>query len=400
MSLANGVAEPGFRDKGRIAGEDAGAKGSARVRLAYLDGLRALAASYVVAFHAVTGFYGPELTGSLRFLRRLFAYGHEAVAVFIVLSGYCLMLPVVRKDAARLPLELAGFVQRRARRILPPYFATLAASLALLALVPVLRTRSGTTWDDSLPGLELGPIVTHALVVHNWFPRWGVQINGPLWSVATEWQIYFFFPLLLLPVWRRFGMAAALAVAAAVGYAPLGFAPEAAKLAIPWYLLLFALGMAAAAIGFSERPSERSLRVRVAWPLLSGGLWLACLALSNAAPGAWFGLKPLSDALVGAATASLLLALTSKVSEGRPSRLLAFLERRPLLALGHFSYSLYLTHLPVLALVYFAVRPLRLGAPLSALALLTLGGAASLLVAYVFHVTVERRFMPSGRTIR
>jgi peptidoglycan/LPS O-acetylase OafA/YrhL len=73
--------------------------------------------------------------------------------------------------------------------------------------------------------------------------------------------------------------------------------------------------------------------------------------------------------------------------------LLPLLESRPLLALGHFSYSLYLTHLPVLALGYFALRPLGLGAPQSALLLLVLGGAAAVAVAYAFHVAVERRFM-------
>lgn len=392
MSLADGVAEPGFRDKARIAGEVA-LPGAARVRLAYLDGLRAIAACYVVAFHAVTGFYAPQLTGHFRFLRRLFAYGHESVAVFIVLSGYCLMLPVVRKDAERLPLELAGFVKRRARRILPPYFAALVLSLSLLAAVPVLRTRSGTTWDDSLPGLALGPILSHALVVHNWFPSWGVQINGPFWSVATEWQIYFFFPLLLLPVWRRFGMGGTLLVAGIVGYAPLVFAPGPAKLAIPWYLLLFAFGMAAAAVGFSARASERTWRERVPWGVVAGVLWLSCLALSNAAPAAWFGLKLGSDALVGLAATALLVHLTGRAASGAPSRLLVLLEARPLLTLGHFSYSLYLTHLPILALVYFALRPLGLAAPLGALLLLVLGGAASVLVAHAFHVAVERRFM-------
>jgi peptidoglycan/LPS O-acetylase OafA/YrhL len=394
MSLVDGFAEPGFRDKGGIAVEQAPAPAQARVRLAYLDGLRALAAAYVVAFHAVLGFYGSDLNGPFRILRRVFAYGHESVAVFIVLSGYCLMLPVVRSDAQALPLDFRRFVQRRARRILPPYFATVAGSLLLIALVPVLQQRSGTTWDDSLPGLDWGAVATHLLVVHNWFPRWGVQINGPLWSVATEWQIYFFFPLLLLPVWRRSGMVGALIAATVVGYSPLAFARGPAWLAIPWYLLLFAFGMAAAAIGFAQRPLEQRLRQSANWARLSGLLWLTCLLLSNAAAGLWFGLKPLSDLLVGLATATLLLNLTGKAAASATSvGFLRLLESKPLVGLGNFSYSLYLTHLPVLALGYFALKPLDLPAPAAAFALLTFGGGASLAFAYVFHVGVERRFM-------
>ncbi len=380
----------GLADAGEVGNATSAAT---RVRLPYLDGLRALAACYVVGFHAVIGFYGNALTGPWRLMRRLFAFGHEAVAVFIVLSGYCLMLAVVRNEARGLNQDFAAFIGRRAFRILPPYYAALAGSLALLACVPVLRTSTGTMWDDSLPGLEVGPIVSHLLVVHNWFPSWGVQINGPLWSVATEWQIYFFFPLLLLPLWKRFGIVATLGGAALLGYAPLVFAPGPAQLAIPWYLLLFAFGMAAAAVGFSERATERRLRESMPWPLISGGAWTCCLLFGTAAGRIWFSLKPLTDVLVGFATAALLIHLTRHAMSSTPSRVLGLLEWRPLLRVGHFSYSLYLTHLPVLALGYFLLRPLGLSAPLAAVVLLGLGGLASLGVAYLFHVAIERHFL-------
>src|SRR6478609_8926959 len=219
MSAQQGFAEPGGQDKER----------SLPLRLPYLDGLRALASGYVVLFHALPGFSVPYLVGPWRLLKRTFAYGHEAVAIFIVLSGYCLMLPVVRRDPTRLGVALGRFIGRRGKRILPPYFGALAVSLALLAAVPQLRTSTaGTIWDDSLPGLDAAAIVTHLLVVHNWSRAYGYQINGPLWSVASEWQIYFFFPLLLLPLWRRFGPLAALLGAALLGYAPLWLAPVGA----------------------------------------------------------------------------------------------------------------------------------------------------------------------------
>jgi peptidoglycan/LPS O-acetylase OafA/YrhL len=205
-------------------------------------------------FHAAIGFPRGELEGPWRLMRRLLSFGHEAVAVFIVLSGYCLMLPVVRRGGDRLPRSVGNFIARRAFRILPPYYATIVLSLVLIATVPVLsRGGSGTIWDDSLPGLALAPILAHAFVLHNWFPEWAFQINGPLWSVATEWQIYFFFPWLLLPLWRRFGLVTAFLVAAVVGYVPLAIVTARASAAIPWYLALFALGMGAAAVVHSSR---------------------------------------------------------------------------------------------------------------------------------------------------
>jgi len=393
MSDEEGFAEPSGRDKGRSPELAANLPAAPRVRLAYLDGLRALAASYVLGFHAVLGFGAHQLTGPWRILRRAFAFGHEAVAVFIVLSGYCLMLPVIRGQHGT-KVALVPFMRRRAFRILPPYFAALAGSLLLMASVSALRTpNSGTIWDDSLPGLELGAVLSHLLVVHNWFPAWSYQINGPLWSVASEWQIYFFFPLLLLPVWQRLGIVATLSVAAVLGYTPLLFARSAAMVMIPWYLLLFVFGMLAAAVGFSPEPRLKRWREGVPWQLVCGLVWLGCGTFAMVMGQFWFAHKPLADLLVGLATTTLLIYLTGRSASAQRGRLLPLLESKALTGLGHFSYSLYLTHLPVLALLYFALHPLGWSPAQLALVLLGCGTLASLVVAYAFHVVIERRFI-------
>lgn len=365
-------------------------------RLQYLDGLRALAAVYVVMFHAVLGFAGFQLTGRWRLFRGAMAFGHEAVAVFIVLSGYCLMLPVVHGQGRDPSTAFVAYLGRRARRILPPYFVALALTLGSIALVPALaQPHTGTIWDDSLPAFSSGPILAHVLLVHNWLPAFSYRINGPLWSVATEWQIYFFFPLLLVPLWRRFGISATFLLAAALGYAPLLLIPEAAMTAIPWYLALFTLGMAAAEANFSPAATALKSRAFFGNVWASGVLWALCLAVGLGAPRLWFRFKPITDLLVGAATAALLVYLTERVKarSGKANLLLSVLESRPAQLVGHFSYSLYLTHLPVVALVYFSLQPLALSAP--ALACSTLIGSlvASLVVAYPFHLLIERPFM-------
>src|SRR5215203_1884331 len=107
-------------------------------RLAFLDGLRGLAASYVVLHHAALLVPPSGLTGPATVARFLLRHGHYAVAVFIVLSGYCLMLPVARDPLGRLPGGTLAFFGRRARRILPPYYAALVLCWALIALVPEL----------------------------------------------------------------------------------------------------------------------------------------------------------------------------------------------------------------------------------------------------------------------
>jgi peptidoglycan/LPS O-acetylase OafA/YrhL len=365
-----------------------------KLRLSYLDGLRAAAALYVVLFHAVLGF-AVELSGPYRALRLVFGFGHEAVAIFIVLSGYCLMLPVARAPDNLLAGGFWGYLGRRALRILPPYFAALAVSLLLIRYLPVLgQGGTGTIWDDSLPGIGLWPIASHLLLFHNWFPEWAYQINGPLWSVASEWQIYFFFPLLLLPIWRRSGVVMVL-MAAVIGYAPLLFAREGALRAVPWYLLLFGLGMLAAGIGFADRGPERWLRSNVSWSKLSFGLWLACAVGGTLGARIWFRFLPLTDLLVGSAAAALLVHCTSQLQAGAArGPVLRALESRLLVGIGHFSYSLYLTHLPIVALCFFGLRGLGVAsAPVLAVAMMASALPASLLVAYAFYWLVERHFI-------
>jgi peptidoglycan/LPS O-acetylase OafA/YrhL len=363
-------------------------------RLGYLDGLRAAASVYVVLFHAVIGFPRGELAGPWRLLRRTFSFGHEAVAIFIVLSGYCLMLPVVRSGKDKVLGGFGRFIGRRAFRILPPYYASVVASLLLIASVDVLaRPGSGTIWDDSLPGLELGPIAGHVFLVHNWVRAWAFQINGPLWSVASEWQIYFFFPLLLLPVWRRFGALVCVLVALAVGYAPLLFVPVEAKIAIPWYLALFALGMIAAAIVHVPRAFEQTLRARAPWGRLSLALIASAVIGGWFFGPLWFKAKPLTDLWLGLATAVLLVQMALEVEAGAPSRLTRWLSSNPAVAVGHMSYSLYLTHLPVLALCHFALDGLALSPGVHGLALLAVGAPLSLLVGWLFFLAVERPCM-------
>ncbi len=365
-----------------------------RLRLAHLDGLRAVASVYVVVFHAVIGFPRGELTGVWRVLKRAAAFGHEAVAVFIVLSGYCLMLPIARSGGERLSRGFGSFIGRRAFRILPPYYAAVLLSLLLLANVPVLgQPGTKTIWDDSLPGLGAGPIASHLLLVHNWFPEWAFQINGPLWSVATEWQIYFLFPLLLLPLWRRFGLVACLVGAILLGYAPLVFYAPGAKTAIPWYLGLFALGMGAAAISHGKKAFDRSLFTRVNWGRLTLALW-AVSGIGGWFFGTiWFQLKSLTDLLLGLATATLLVHAASELEANKPSILTRWLGSRPAVAVGHMSYSLYLTHLPVLALLHFALEPLSLAPGVHALALLAVGLPLSVVLAWLFYLAVERPCM-------
>jgi peptidoglycan/LPS O-acetylase OafA/YrhL len=104
---------------------------------------------------------------------------------------------------------------------------------------------------------------------------------------------------------------------------------------------------------------------------------------------------PVSDTLVGAATAVALVHYTRHAASETSAKpiVLRWLESGPMVELGRFSYSLYLTHLPVVALVYLALRRLELAPEIQMLAMIAVSVPASLGAAYAFYAAFERRFV-------
>jgi peptidoglycan/LPS O-acetylase OafA/YrhL len=316
-----------------------------RGRVAGLDGLRGLAALYVVVNHIFERAFPGYPADHAPFWAAGFIYGRFAVVVFIVLSGLSLALAPAR-DGWRLD-GVARFGRRRAWRILPAYWAALAFSLAVawLILPPP---------GEAVPDLQ--SVLANALLVQNVFPA--ATPNRSFWSIAIEAQLYVLFPLLLLAVRRR--GAAVMAAAVTLLVAMVGIAvPHIARLdafatqSPPDLAALFALGMVAAGV---VSAGER----RRSWPWA----WLALAAAAPVLATIWWrgSVWTLDDLLwvdiaLGPAIACLLAALVT----GRPARLVRLLDTRPLRSLGLSSYSLYLTHGPIVVVLYEKVVAGRVG---------------------------------------
>ena len=166
-----------------------------RERLEYLDGVRGAASFYVMLTHLVL-FINPVLFSTVRWLTPATAwmrYGRVSVSIFIVLSGYCLMLPVARSAQSTIAGGLWPYLVRRARRIMPPYYAALLISLALMWALSARIDQVGTFWSTMKP-VNAKVVISHLLLIHNFNNDWISRIDAPMWSVATEWQIYFLFP--------------------------------------------------------------------------------------------------------------------------------------------------------------------------------------------------------------
>jgi peptidoglycan/LPS O-acetylase OafA/YrhL len=95
-----------------------------------------------------------------------------------------------------------------------------------------------------------------------------MSINPPMWSVATEWQIYFLFPLWLLPIWRRFGILKATIFAYIIGLIPVYLFDGLFEQS--FYVGIFSLGMVAAEISFSQKP--RCIAIKNLFPWVTLGI--------------------------------------------------------------------------------------------------------------------------------
>jgi peptidoglycan/LPS O-acetylase OafA/YrhL len=310
--------------------------GHARLRVAGLDGVRGLAALFVVVNHVFLRAFPGYPLDRAPFWAGWFIYGRFAVVVFIVLSGFSLALSPARHGWR---LEgISRFAQRRAWRILPAYWAALTFSLAVAWLIV---PQPGHGVPDAKSVLVNGLLVQNLVGAHS--------PNAAFWSTAVEAQLYLVFPLLLLMVrrWSALVMVATVTlVIAAVGL--LGPHISGVDTFViqspPDLAALFALGvLSAGVVGVSA--------ARRSWP------W-AWLALAAAAPvvatiwwqGSVWTLDHLFwvDLALGPAIACLLVGLTT----GHRTPLLRLLDARPVRNLGTCSYSLYLTHAPIVIIVY------------------------------------------------
>jgi peptidoglycan/LPS O-acetylase OafA/YrhL len=306
-------------------------------------------------------------------------FGHYAVSVFIVISGYCLATPIAARPERA--FDLREFAVRRFKRIYPAYGGALIVSAIVFYPWIAPRLVHVPPVGDFVPA-----VAAHVLLIHNLFPATSEFLNAPMWSVALEAQIYVVFGLLLVPLWRRYGIGVQLAVAVVLGLLPHYALHGALDWTCPWFLGLFAVGVCAA--HFARRPG------RVPWrPLAIACAVSACIAVPvlHAQPDArGYGPYLATDYVVGLAVALFFVA--SADGPGvvwLPARAVGF---RPFELLGMISYSVYLLHFVVVFSVYDAIKNRNLGGVPAILAYLAVIPCV-LALAYVSYRVLERRFM-------
>lgn len=352
-----------------------------KIRFDFLDGIRGLAALWVVLYHSML--FNGHTTDGIKWSNNIFlnvfqkplSIGALAVAVFIVLSGFCLAIPVVNNN-----LELKGgfkrYITRRAKRLIPPYYIALILSIALIYLFPLLQEPKNTAWDSKIP-ITFGALMSHIGLFHNLKLDWIFKLNGAHWSIATEWQIYWFFPLMLL-LWRKYNVYISFIAIFLIAIVIRKIVP----FAVPEFLVLFFMGVVCCYFSFRVSLYNR-LNLPASIIALIGILMFFIFKKTS---------PLIMNLVVGFFFSYFLYA--SIIFKRLQGKKLFLLESKPVEHLGKISYSLYLVHGPFLALAnIYLLENFDLSNDTRQLLLFAFVIVFILPLSTAFYHLVEKRFL-------
>jgi peptidoglycan/LPS O-acetylase OafA/YrhL len=183
--------------------------------LPILDCFRGLAILFVVGLHCLSGqvkalslipalSHQSLLKALIYFVYTVLDLGVYGVAIFFVVSGFCIHLSYRRSQSS-------GWLVFYTRRIFRLYPAYLCSLFFFIVVLP------STRWSEGMSKAHWLDLALHLSLAHNLLPQTFATIDEPYWSLAIEFQLYLLFPLLLLMA-NRIGWRQTLAVTAVVEF--------------------------------------------------------------------------------------------------------------------------------------------------------------------------------------
>ncbi|MCX6457221.1 MAG: acyltransferase family protein [Actinobacteria bacterium] len=340
---------------------------SATNKILEIQGLRALAATLVLVFHA-----------------KFISGGFVGVDIFYVISGFLITGLLLKELNSNGRISLKAFYLRRSKRLLPASFLVLfvTAIFAWLVLPPISR---GSIGRD---------LIATTLYISNYLFSWWQNDYQNLnatpspfihyWSLAVEEQFYIFWPLFIIALAklksaRKFliGFSTATIITFALGVWLTIVAPIWAFYSLPTRAWELSIGALIALLPALRRQS-RVLAIFGCIALVVSALWFN---ERTPFPGAYALLPVLG-------TAALLSSI------GAWPQPLRWLATNPVSVwLGKISYPLYLWHWPVLVLpIALFARGLNLGERIAALIVTVV--LADLTTRYVEEPLRIKNFAP------
>jgi peptidoglycan/LPS O-acetylase OafA/YrhL len=349
---------------------------SERHRLSAIEGLRGYLALWVVICHVlwVSGVAQEGIPEALRVLRD----GSYAVDIFVIVSGFVIFLLL---DTQRATYQ--QFILRRFFRLFPLFIALFVVSIPLsrLSLWNVahasqyltpeyVQSLTGTMtswWQNFSWHVPLHLVMLHGTVPAYLLPDAPGAFLVPAWSVSLEWQFYLVAPLAyrMAISSNRFVRLGLLGICA-LAFVEARLGPWVNYGAfLPFHVEYFVVGGASY---FVYKYRSRLAPANAWFAVMCGAsaAFLAFRGLSWTIPvGLWF----VFFGVVLERPSSLSSRLTSPIFTNAVSQ-----------HLGKISYSIYLSHILVIALMQYLL--------LAWLPQLSLTGHILLLLSLTFTVTV------------
>lgn len=347
------------------------APGTAGGEIIALTSLRGIAAMAVVMQH----FSVTAQEHSVTSIPSLVPHGYLAVDLFFMLSGFIMSYTYLASFEAVGMRAYGDFLRKRVARIVPLNVAVLCIFVIAGQLSLMLLGSNIIYVSDNLPADLLANLfMLQGLGI-------GRNLNGPSWSISTEFAAYFLFPLFMAAVFSRQRSIRILALVA--GIAVLG-----------WLASLHPrLSLATEDIGQGVLRCFAEFTIGMAsYRLYSKAMRGASLLGSDAA---CFTLMAFCAFFMGmrvdlpAVLLFPLLIVSLALNQGRASRMMS---NAVFYFLGLVSFSLYLLHQlfrPVELALLQAWHPAPLDVP--AALLFALAGSLSVVpFAWLAYCYVER----------
>ena len=328
-------------------------RSTAPPRIRAFDGLRGVAALVVLITHCIAFFRPLELVSRTKrpVASPLSGYwwlihsplhlvweGTGAVLVFFILSGFVVALPALHSEH----FLWRAYYPQRLVRLYFPVWASIALAALMITVVPLHPSHLFLVSPPSSVGLR--PLLKDSTLVGG-----TGGLNSPLWSL--RWEIVF---SLLLPVyvwaalrWRGHVTVKLLAI---LGVSAIGYVAQQASVC---YLPIFLIGTIMAA----EWPTFEALADRIMRHERSSVLWFALTSAGLLALGGyWYVmlLRPPVDVQNASVVITAIGAAIIVFAAATCPALRRCFETGVCQWLGLISFSLYLTHEPiVLALTFW-----------------------------------------------
>ena len=310
--------------------------------------LRGVAAFIVLMVHNLGWYSLPGIDLLIHAVDRVSDMGQVGVTIFFVISGFVLPLSLTKGYVLR---DFHRFIARRFVRLEPTYIASLTFAVAIL-LIKTRVAPNAIPYHLELPRLSVHLLYLVPFTHYEWY-------NPVYWTLAIEFQFYLTIAL-LYPVWsRNFATEVIVATAFSCTFLLKAYFP--------------ALGLMAKAPVF--------------------GVGMLCLSAANAKSGSQRAVAVLLGVVIASLYGIALGEYYLSVAAITTALLIVFWKapRLRVRYLGTISYSLYVTHYPVVSLVNQTARHF-LGAGGNPLLYLVplINIALSLFVAHLLYQFVER----------